>query len=149
MLHIGNHGRDLQVILLYCMIWTESKQRSRWSIISNSTDTVYSRDAFRCNVLGSDIPGPCFSGRLLVTMINPSIYYRHTHSCTAVFFHSSTKPSIVVLMLQCLIVSRLEWFVVVPFPVVSRHSRLSSHRSMLAKPAYPIFALMTMHAMPS
>lgn len=69
MLHIGNHGRNVQVILLYCEVRTKSKQRGCRSIVGNPAYILYSRNAFRSNMFCPDIPGPCFSVGVALAMI--------------------------------------------------------------------------------
>lgn len=64
MLHIGNHGQTVQVILLYCEVRAKSKQRGCRSIVGNPACIFYSRNAFRSNMLCPDIPGPCCSVRV-------------------------------------------------------------------------------------
>lgn len=69
-MHIGNHGGDCQVILLHCEVWTKGKQSGCWPIIGYSTNAIYSRNTLRRDVLGPDIPRPCFSWTMLVTGAN-------------------------------------------------------------------------------
>lgn len=61
MLNVGNHRWIIQVILLYCEVWSESKQRRRRSIVGDSANVFYRWNVFSGDVFSSDIPRIGFS----------------------------------------------------------------------------------------
>lgn len=62
MLHISNHCRVVQVILLHGVLGAQGEKRCSWAVACDTTRVLYCGNRLVCDMLGSHIPGIRFSG---------------------------------------------------------------------------------------
>lgn len=70
MLHIGHHCRIVHIILLHCVVGTNSEECSSRSIVCYAANAIYSRYRLVGYMLRSDIPRPRFPAGVELTPLN-------------------------------------------------------------------------------
>lgn len=58
MLHVSDHSRIIQIVLLHCVVRAKSEKSSSRAIISETTRVFYRRNRFIGDVFRFDIPCP-------------------------------------------------------------------------------------------